>query len=67
MADLLTGLLAGIQDETSLARMAGSFNSRAELLCAVDGDEARVWSDVYRLLALSVETALVQRRNGLIL
>lgn len=65
VTDLLAGLLTGISDEASLTGMAGSFNRRAEVLAADSGEDATAWANVYRLLALAVEMALLRRRTGL--
>lgn len=65
--DLLFKSLSGIKDEGSLANLAGGFNHRAELL-AVDGSaEALAWRQVFSVLALMTESALLERRTGVIL
>lgn len=63
--DILTGLLAVIPDESSVATLADSFNKRSAALPADGSSEAKAWASVYSVLALSAESALIQRRLGI--
>lgn len=63
--DLLVKSLAGIGDDSSLARLAGSFNDRAEMLTREGSADAAAWASVFTVLALTAESALLQRRTGI--
>ena len=65
MPDILTGCLSRITDARALESLASDLNARAEVLAADDRSEAQAWSSVYRILALSAESALIQRKTGI--
>jgi hypothetical protein len=65
--DILTGCLSRVGDTDALAGLASDFNARADVLTCDSRTEALAWASVYRVLALSAESALLQRRTGVIL
>jgi len=65
MPDILTGSLSRIPDARALEDLASDLNARADFLACDDRSEAQAWSSVYRILALSAESALIQRKTGI--
>ena len=67
MPDILTGCLSRITDSAALESLASDLNARADLLAADSRTEALAWASVYRILAVSAESALLERRTGVVL
>jgi hypothetical protein len=59
--------MSRIGDSDALAGLACDFNARADILACDSRAEARAWASVYRVLALSAETAQIARRTGVLL
>lgn len=67
MPDILAGCLSQIEDGESLEALASDLNARADVLASDSRSEALAWSSVYRVLAVSAESALLCRRTGIVL
>lgn len=64
--DVLVKSLSAVSD-SGLSELAGSFSQRAEMLSRQGGQEAAVWLNVFSVLALTAESALLSKRTGVAL
>jgi hypothetical protein len=64
---LLVDTLSAVADEESISRLAGGFAARADVLFRDGGPDASAWANVFAVLEIEAQSALLRRKTGVIL
>jgi hypothetical protein len=62
---LLADTLSAVADEEGITRLADGFNARADALFRDGSPEAAAWGNVFSVLSIETESALLARRTSI--
>jgi hypothetical protein len=64
---LLSETLSAVADEDGISRLADGFAARADVLFRDGGPYASAWANVFAVLEIEAQSALLRRKTGVII